>query len=919
MSNNLTLLLLMPGDENSPMQKTLQEWNQANLLGSVGWLTSDVPDPKGTFQVNVESHIAGSPATRDFFDLLTSRIWDAVTVVGLRDKKQDQTDQNYYVGEQCLLELVRTHLSANKDVVIRGVTVGVADEVKNKSTFSLHWDLHLLLEPKLYIDSQIASQPLVDSYRASSVLLLGMLASGGFRWQRDTLIGDLRDPSIGINPRLRIARANLRVVNAGRLTDRILEGAFPESGPWSQPSDINNGVAMPMGAHVPAAVVESLAKQAKFNFEKWVRPSYKNVTQVGLLQGIMMFLKYFFGFLRQAPLKLVEEIKEKIVLKLAEGVQALTFGADSGIQLAYNPNNNLSSEAVLELVKKSGVPELDSPIADSRPWRVLRSTALCLVDGGKLPDGIAEPLRGAGRMLFLDPSTIGPPISDAPFKLDEKLKSLLDLPVGLIELGSLDVENVRMVRTRINHRISASQPTSSPKNDTPDANSPEKVEQAIVVEISNVDRDFLISSLADLDKWLDIRKNSLLWIVASTILSSIDLAREEMNSAFKNYQVPSIAMEAETKAQKKARTWTFRGLIGLLVVALTAIFGAVFAIFSAFLAIGAVIMYLIGLILRCATLARDLAALQFKRVNEYSNIQAELLRGHHSAKELVRLLSARSQLNEWQEIIREIVHAPFGRSNSFETRSAGISTIHCPPQFVLATAEPSEDQMTSAMSGAKDQTIHAGWLNESFETLVKHWSELYKKWSAAGAGDDLSPEMDNVDSGAVRGYRPLTKEPLLYPRSDFHRAVLSGSLRDGLVQSKVDQIAINLRRTPLKELLAHVSVTGLGKALSGQSVDKFLDGLQVQKDEILDFGADLFSARALQLRVGNIGMSLPPPGQHQTHALSESVRPGEELVAVASRIDLSVAVSLDDLSIGQQVDSRKNPPKDSESHGDSPV
>ena len=161
--------------------------------------------------------------------------------------------------------------------------------------------------------------------------------------------------------------------------------------------------------------------------------------------------------------------------------------------------------------------------------------------------------------------------------------------------------------------------------------------------------------------------------------------------------------------------------------------------------------------------------------------------------------------------------------------------------------------------------------------------------------------MDNVDSGAVRGYRPLTKEQLLYPRSDFHRAVLNGSMRDVLVQGKVEQIALSLRRTPLKELLSHVSVIGPGRALSGQSVDKFLDGLQVEKAAIPDFDAELFSVNALMMRSANIDMSLPPVGQTQTHALSESVRPGEELVAVSARIDLSIALPLENLLIGQHL------------------
>ena len=907
MSRNLTLLVLMPGDGDLSIQKAVQEWNRANLLGSIGWLTSDVPNVNGTFQVNVASQGVDSPATTDFFLFLTSQIWDAVTVVGLRDKKQSHSQEEHYDGELCLLDLVRTHLSANKDVVIRGITVGIADEEQHSLAFSLQWDIHFLHEPKIYIDSQIASQPLLDTHRSTSVLLLGLLASGGFRWQRETLIGDMKDPMTGITPNVRVARANLRVVNAGRLTDRILEGAFPESGPWSQPSDVPNGVAMPMGAHIPSAIFEALAKECRFNLEKWSRPDAQILTQVGILQGALLFLKHFIDFLREAPLIIVSDVKQRVGDKIAGVVQTLTFGPDSEIQLAYNPNNNLSSEAVLDIVKKAGMPELDSPVADSKPWKVLRSTALGLVDGGKLPDGIDEPRRGSGRMLFLAPSTIGPPISDAPFKLDDKLRSTLDLPAGLTQLGSLDVENARLVLARMNDRISAVQSINSPLN-AGDTSSAKKVERSDASKEQSLDREFLISSLANFEKWLDVRKNSLLWLVASKILLSADDARKEMTSAFENYQIPSVAMESEKKAQKKVKKSTIKGLLGLAAVALTAIFGTVAALFSAFVGIAAVICYLFGLISRCATLARDLAALQFARVKEIKNSQAELLRGQHSAKELVRLLSARSQLNEWQEIIREIVHAPFGRTNSFDAIGAGISTIDCPPQFVLATADPSEDQMIAAMSGAKDQTIHAGWLNETFQTIVKHWSEQYKKWSAASAGDDFSPEMDNADSSAVRGYRPLTKEPLLYPRSDFHKAVLNGDLRVALVQGKVDQIMVNLRRTPLKELLAPVSVSGVGRALSGQSVAKFLDGLQVPKNEIPDFDAELFSASALTLRTDNIDRTLPSSGQSQTHALPESVRPGEELVAVAARIDLSIGLPLEHLSVGQHIELSRNVP-----------
>jgi hypothetical protein len=519
------------------MYRTVQEWNRSNLFGSVGWLSADVPNRSGSFQVNIESHNDGGAKTSDFFDLLTSKIWDAVTVVGLRDRKQEELNNEYFKGELCLLELVREHLSANKDVIVRGVTVGIADEAQRSEAFPPQWDIHFLLEPKLYIDTQIASQPLVDGYRASSVLLMGVLASGGFRWQSETLIGEIKDPSLAMMPSVRIARANLRVVNAGRLTDRILEGAFPESGPWSQPSDVRNGVAMPMGAHIPSAVVESLTREARFDFEPWVQPKRKSATQVGIMQGVLLFFKHFLAFLRQVPSMIVDDFKRSIGDKIANAAQHLTFGSDSDIQLAYNPNSNLSSDAVLELVRRSGMPELDSPIADSRPWRILRSTSLGLIDGGKLPDGIHEPLRGASRMLFLDPNCIGPQISDVPLEIDEKLRKGLNLPEDLTCIEALDAENFRMIRARIVEQLSSAQSGGAVTDDSPASSKGEEVDGAGDHGVQSLDKEFLQTSIADLDAWLDKRKNSLLWNVASCILTSSDIARKEMSEAFKNIPI----------------------------------------------------------------------------------------------------------------------------------------------------------------------------------------------------------------------------------------------------------------------------------------------------------------------------------------------------------------------------------------------
>jgi len=893
MSEHLTILI---SESGAKVFDAIEDWNNASLFGTVSWTTAAEPRSRaeGSFVVKVAP--AARPASEiemDFYTLLTSRFWEAVTVVGLRSRPLNEISKDYFEKESLLLEIVRGAFQNAKDVIVRGVTVGIADSHAENDAFQQNWDLHLLHEPKLYIDAQIASQPLTADHRETSVLLLAVLASGGFRWQSEPMIGELKDPAQNLNPIVRIARANVRVVNAGRLTDKVLSGAFPESGPWSQPSDVRNGVAMPMGAHLPEALIESLLKAAQFVFVPWQRPKSKGVTQVGIVQGLLLFLKHFLAFLRQAPSRIIEDFKVTIGEKVARAAQSLTYGEDSELQIAYKPNSNVSSNAVLRMIRRSGMPELDSPIADSMPWVMLRRTVLGLVDGGKLPEEIGEPLRGANRLLFLDPNCIGPPVMDRSFALQSPFVEYLNLPEDLLCIKSLDVENARLLKDRILKQREELRQVKQVETDESLSDSIEPTDgdkpSLSIEEIEEFSADF--------DDWLEVRKFSLLWIVCQSILAGIDEARGEMSDAFKRVPPPDIAIEEEKKAHDRARKWTIRGLIGLGFVVLTSILGVFFAIFSLFIWIGFLVSYLFGLALKCATLARDLAALQFRRQQGLREIELQLRRGQHSAKELVRLIGARDQLNEWQEILREIVHAPFGRTNSFDGSKMGISAIACPPQFVLATADPSEDQITAAMSSAKDHTIHAGWLNETFESLRKQWSDQYKKWSAAGSGDDLSPENDNVDSSAVRGKRPLTREPLYYPRSDFHRAILSGDLRSGLIQGKVDQISADLRRTPLKELLSHVMVSGLGQALSGQPVEKFLDGLQISKEDIPIFDPELFSISALALRNENIDMSLPPADKAQTHALSSSVRPGEELVAVAARIDLSTPMTLQSMAV----------------------
>ena len=112
---------------------------------------------------------------------------------------------------------------------------------------------------------------------------------------------------------------------------------------------------------------------------------------------------------------------------------------------------------------------------------------------------------------------------------------------------------------------------------------------------------------------------------------------------------------------------------------------------------------------------------------------------------------------------------------------------------------------------------------------------------------------------------------------------------------KAEQVAIDLRQTALGRLLAKVEVSGLGAALSGQSVESFLSGLSQETEDKVAFPPDLISDKHPNYRIFEPALILPLPGTLNSEAGQIQVQPGVELTAAAWRVELSVP--LDPLEI----------------------
>jgi hypothetical protein len=294
----------------------------------------------------------------------------------------------------------------------------------------------------------------------------------------------------------------------------------------------------------------------------------------------------------------------------------------------------------------------------------------------------------------------------------------------------------------------------------------------------------------------------------------------------------------------------------------------------------------------------------------------------HAIGEIVRLCSIREQFEDWQIIIREIVHVPFGKEIGFSTSRIGVEDVTRPPAMILGKSRPDDKQKMQLFLNARRQTIHGGWLTEILDMMKDEWREDYSNARLTTPADNILPEADNASSKSIVGKRPLSDEDVYYPRADFRRRIVSGVLQRKLVAKKAEQVAIDLKRTSLDQLLAQVEVNGLGSALSGQRVVEFLSGLSVSSGEKVAFPADLISNNYPNYRILVPELVLPEPSKIESDIGEIQVKPGVELTAAAWRVELSAPLhpleilkgfESDQAALSEDVDATPAP------SGDSPV
>jgi hypothetical protein len=421
--------------------------------------------------------------------------------------------------------------------------------------------------------------------------------------------------------------------------------------------------------------------------------------------------------------------------------------------------------------------------------------------------------------------------------------------------------------------------------------------------------------------WMAMRSGSLLWRVGQSIVDGTINARITLAQALEILEKQPQFEESALEAQKKFGRWTRRGLMLGVLLAGACVASIILTPLPLLIFILSLTGYFTSFVIRIVFLAREIVRAQYALRRAMDEYERTYDIARHAIGEIVRLSSVRDQFEDWQIVIREIVHVPFGKEIGFATSKIGVEEVTRPPAMILGKSRPDDKQKMQLFLNARRQTIHGGWLTEIMDMMKDEWREDYANARLTTPADNILPEADNASSQSIVGKRPLSDEDVYYPRADFRRRIVSGDLQRKLVAKKAEQVAIDLKRTSLDQLLAHVEVSGLGSALSGQKVVEFLSGLSVESQEKVAYPADLISHKYPGNRIFGPELTLPEPSNNDSEVGQIQVKPGVELTAAAWRVELSGPIYPLDVLKGFEGDREVVDPgtPDLEEPGNSPV
>jgi hypothetical protein len=413
-------------------------------------------------------------------------------------------------------------------------------------------------------------------------------------------------------------------------------------------------------------------------------------------------------------------------------------------------------------------------------------------------------------------------------------------------------------------------------------------------------------------RWLVARQHSLLWQIGTHLVEATDNARQGLATGMAEREAPDLSTEEVEKVRAKLRLGTIRSGVAALVAGIATI-ANIFLIFLPFLwLVAAFVGMFASLFIQGTRFTRELARVQTRQDAGARTRRVALLKVSHYSSEFARLVNARDQFQDWQAVIRRVVHRPYGRPDPSTEGELASDHVMRPQSYVHGTANPTSQQLGNAQNNARRTTFKRGWLTTVFLEMKQKWEGDYASAVLYADGEVPEPESDNSPVRSIRSRVPGTNEPIFAEREDFRIRLTGGQFDEVVVAVLTGNIVEWLTGQSLDELVSPVSVTGPGRALSGMRPEAFLRGLEEPLVEVPKFDPYVFgiTPSALPLKLDNLDSSHPEQSDAQGLIVPSAVSPGRDLVFARFRLLLSPPVS-PELLAGFRGDT---PPPASSSH-----
>jgi hypothetical protein len=172
-------------------------------------------------------------------------------------------------------------------------------------------------------------------------------------------------------------------------------------------------------------------------------------------------------------------IIEGIKSEIEDFVQKTTFGADSSILVRFDPSKDvLDPDEVLQAIRGLHLNTDIDPIGNAEAWEILQRVSMSSIDGGRFPSDVSAPLKGSSRLVYTDPSAIGPSPSDPPFAISDFERAVLNLEDSHGLISSMAIEEAKTLQLRLEAlRTELSQAESAMSSDSPATKKVEGSEQ----------------------------------------------------------------------------------------------------------------------------------------------------------------------------------------------------------------------------------------------------------------------------------------------------------------------------------------------------------------------------------------------------------------------------------------------------------